>query len=766
MEIDTSDIGIDQSRNRSCQSSSLNTTYLRNHLVKAIKDQKDRILLISAKWLGEHLLGMSQLSTDVDVDDNCNDIDMDNETMHVNTTKHDKKEDDAILFASILLANNDYLRCAHFLRKRFTTGNKYNSKKGGTCFSMSSKLGMFMGAYSLYMAGEKCKEQESEEMTNRSNEDKNGGKKNNNSNKGKNGGKDQTNSSSISYIFAKKYTDSTNNPYLHDIYRELIDLYYCHVDGKANPMSTDDGDGSDGKSLASMDGYLMYIFAIVVRDIRKQGAGPAGMPTELLAYSNSNCNSNSTTMIIPSCKDLLIESIRLDPWNWSVWLELAEDCLANNDHSCPSWSSIFSPTHSSSEAAAATIQNANDYSIIMYYCFCIHLHLEQQQGEEALHILTTSGIATLFPYSQILLNQSALAYYCLRDYNKAQETFEIARDVEPHRLDHVDTYSNILYVKEKKAELSHLAHAVTKSDKYSPETCCVVGNYYSLKGQHEKAIMYFQRALRLNSRCISAWTLMGHEFVELRNTAAAVQCYRKAVDVSSRDYRAWYGLGQTYEMLHMYQYAVYYYKKAASLKPIDARMWCAVGNCFSRLGLKHDSMLALERAVNCGDREGIAIRELARLYRDSGQAAKAAECYHRHLTALGSMESTDGVGSMKHDVIDGERAEGLIYLATYHRKRGDLKNAEEYCIRLADYIGPEGDEARAMQREIRSHFQKQSSSSSSFPPTPSPVRILDNSNISRSRTIDNNIVGDMHSFNNSSYMSEDGGVLVDSDEDC
>ena len=31
---------------------------------------------------------------------------------------------------------------------------------------------------------------------------------------------------------------------------------------------------------------------------------------------------------------------------------------------------------------------------------------------------------------------------------------------------------------------------------------------------------------------IIAWTLMGHEYMELRNTAAAVQCYRNAVHIS------------------------------------------------------------------------------------------------------------------------------------------------------------------------------------------------------------------------------------------
>ena len=55
------------------------------------------------------------------------------------------------------------------------------------------------------------------------------------------------------------------------------------------------------------------------------------------------------------------------------------------------------------------------------------------------------------------------------------------------------------------------------------------GNYYSLKNQHEKAVVYFQRALRVNPNYVSAWTLMGHEFVELKNTQAAIDAYRHAV---------------------------------------------------------------------------------------------------------------------------------------------------------------------------------------------------------------------------------------------
>jgi anaphase-promoting complex subunit 8 len=43
-----------------------------------------------------------------------------------------------------------------------------------------------------------------------------------------------------------------------------------------------------------------------------------------------------------------------------------------------------------------------------------------------------------------------------------------------------------------------------------------------VQGQHERAVEYFKRALRLQRTCLAAWTLMGHEYMELKNTAAAI----------------------------------------------------------------------------------------------------------------------------------------------------------------------------------------------------------------------------------------------------
>ncbi|GLU12247.1 hypothetical protein SLE2022_289430 [Rubroshorea leprosula] len=100
----------------------------------------------------------------------------------------------------------------------------------------------------------------------------------------------------------------------------------------------------------------------------------------------------------------------------------------------------------------------------------------------------------------------------------------------------MDVYSNVLCTKECFSALSYLAHRVILTDKYRPETCCIIGNYYSLNGQPEKSVTYFKRALKLNKNYLSAWTLMGHEYVEMKNIPAAVDAYNHAVDISPHDY--------------------------------------------------------------------------------------------------------------------------------------------------------------------------------------------------------------------------------------
>lgn len=281
-------------------------------------------------------------------------------------------------------------------------------------------------------------------------------------------------------------------------------------------------------------------------------------------------------------QEWLLRSVRLNPYHWGAWEEMS--------HLLSSVDDLNGQLHS-----GCLPQN------VMTLVYQVHANVDLFSTADSSATATAlNSLLDLFPSSTYLLTQQALFYYHSKDFDAASSIFQDILVAHPYRLDSLDHYSNILYVMADRPKLAFLAHLATSVDKFRPETCCVVGNYYSLCSHHEKAVMYFRRALTLDRSFLSAWTLMGHEYIELKNTHAAIESYRRAVDVNRKDYRAWYGLGQAYEVLDMGFYALFYYQRAAGLRPYDAKMWQAVGSCYAKMNRLDQAIKALKRALAAG----------------------------------------------------------------------------------------------------------------------------------------------------------------------
>ena len=284
----------------------------------------------------------------------------------------------------------------------------------------------------------------------------------------------------------------------------------------------------------------------------------------------------------PAARDWLLRAIHRNPYHWGAWEELAALQPSTND--------------SLNEKIRQSLpQN------IMTLIFHVHLSIDLSTGPDSTSTFDSlHELLQFFPTSTFLSTALALLHYHSGDFEAAAQVFQQILTTHPKRLDALDHYSNTLYVMADRPKLSFLAHLATTTDKFRPETCCVVGNYYSLCSQHEKAVMYFRRALTLDKNFLSAWTLMGHEYVEMKNTHAAIESYRRAVDLNRKDYRAWYGLGQAYEVLDMAFYALFYFQRAAALRPYNPTMWQAVGSCYAKMGRIEQSIKAMKRALVAG----------------------------------------------------------------------------------------------------------------------------------------------------------------------
>nr|CCC89392.1 conserved hypothetical protein [Trypanosoma congolense IL3000] len=205
-----------------------------------------------------------------------------------------------------------------------------------------------------------------------------------------------------------------------------------------------------------------------------------------------------------------------------------------------------------------------------------------------------------FPNNLFLLSNLAGYYYNVKkDLEKAHSIYKRLHEASPYRLESMDDYSIVLFLRGDRIGLSSLAQQVYHVDPFRAESNFVVGNYYVLMGAHDRGVLHFRRAVAADPTYIAAWTLLGHAYLETKNSAAAVEAYRAAVDLDQRDYRGWYNLGQIYELLQFYHHALYYYWHTTTLRPTDPRMWSAVANCLDREGRTGEAMLCLEHAEAC-----------------------------------------------------------------------------------------------------------------------------------------------------------------------
>ncbi|KAF2208608.1 hypothetical protein CERZMDRAFT_48953 [Cercospora zeae-maydis SCOH1-5] len=398
----------------------------------------------------------------------------------------------------------------------------------------------------------------------------------------------------------------------------------------------------------------------------------------------------------------LLRSVNLNPWNWSAWLELA---------------SLIETAEQLDDTFKASLPKN-----IMTFIFIIYCSQELfQQDQQVFDTLTR--MLDIFPRSAFLIQQKALLLYHMRDYDAATSLFEDLLRRFPHRLDAMEIYSNLLYVLQNRPKLATLAAMASDTDKFRPETNCILGNYYSLIGEHEKAVLHFRRALALDRNCQTAWTLMGHEYIELKNNQAAIESYRRAVDTNRKDYRAWYGLGQGYEMLECHSYSLFYYQRAAALYPLDPKMWAAVGHAYNRCNKVANAIQSFKRALIAGaqmdtgssfgssNADPLAqavggaldpqiLWEIACLYEQQSNWEEAAAYMELTLAQEeGAEEGEDGLG------VTQITSRARLWLARWSHTCGDWQRTMDLANELCQ-DGIEVEEAKSLIKDVRAQLQE------------------------------------------------------------
>uniref|UniRef100_A0A7S4N5K4 Uncharacterized protein n=1 Tax=Odontella aurita TaxID=265563 RepID=A0A7S4N5K4_9STRA len=231
------------------------------------------------------------------------------------------------------------------------------------------------------------------------------------------------------------------------------------------------------------------------------------------------------------------------------------------------------------------------------------------------------------PHSQFdtgwVQHQVGRAHFEMADYHSAQRALEAMHRAEPHRMKGLEVLSTALWHLKKEVELSHLAQTAVDFDRHAPESWCVVGNCFSLHKEHETALTFFRRSVRLDPTFTYSHTLSGHEYVANEDFDKAVQCYRDALRSDGRHYNAWYGLGAIYYRQEKYDLAEYHFRRALSVNPQSSVLHCHLGMALHANGKPYEALDALAGAFRLDPRNPQARYQRATIWMSVDRPAEA-----------------------------------------------------------------------------------------------------------------------------------------------
>ena len=155
------------------------------------------------------------------------------------------------------------------------------------------------------------------------------------------------------------------------------------------------------------------------------------------------------------------------------------------------------------------------------------------------------------------------------------------------------------------------------------EKLCRQGYSFSINGEDQKALEFFQEAIEKDPKNTMAWNGLGYCHVGMNNPAAAIKAYQQAIKTNPADETLYFILGNYYVKLDQPQEAVNAYRQVIRMKPDFEEAHFKLGVVYSRLGQIDEGKNAFETVIRLNPdaapahfNVGIAYAQLGR-YKDA-----------------------------------------------------------------------------------------------------------------------------------------------------
>jgi tetratricopeptide (TPR) repeat protein len=187
-------------------------------------------------------------------------------------------------------------------------------------------------------------------------------------------------------------------------------------------------------------------------------------------------------------------------------------------------------------------------------------------------------------------------------------------------------------VRDLKAEgpgitISEWTYRLSQQKPRIAEKLCRTGFNFSINGQDQKALQYFQKATERDPNDPVAWYGLGYCHAGLKNHGSAVEAYKQAIRVNPYDESTYFHLGNYYNKLGRHEDAIVAYKEVIRINPEFEAAYFNLGVACTRLGRLNEGREAFEEVTRINPEAARAYFNVGMAYIQLGQYQEAIEAH-------------------------------------------------------------------------------------------------------------------------------------------
>lgn len=210
----------------------------------------------------------------------------------------------------------------------------------------------------------------------------------------------------------------------------------------------------------------------------------------------------------------------------------------------------------------------------------------------------------------------------------------------------------------------------------SPEALYNQGNWFQHQGRPDRAISYYQKAIRLQPNHVEAIYKLGNAYQAQARLDEAIGCYQRTIQMVPDSIAAHFNLGNALLRRGRLAEAVACYRNAIRLGPDTVEAYCNMATAFKELGEMNQAIAGYQKALSLRPGYIDAFNNLGNVYHLTGRLNESVRCYQKAMALV------------------PENAEAHNNLGSVLKDRGDIRDSMG-CYRKALSIKPDYVEAHS-----------------------------------------------------------------------